>query len=78
MQPKVVIRSIKEQYLLTAEQYEALKSSLGQPIRLVSPWWDEQGKLISMAVCVGEYFITLFPSNKVKGEFSNGIEFRLS
>lgn len=77
MQPKVIIRSIEKQYLLTTEQYEALKNSLGQPIRLVSPWWNEQGNIISMVVCIGAHFITLFSSNKVKGEFTNGIKFQI-
>lgn len=77
MNTKVTIKSIKNRYLLSNEQYAFILENLGKPILLASMWFTRDGQLEHITVYFGDTVITLFDINIIEGEFGNGIKFRL-
>ena len=77
MKPTVIIKRINNKYLLSDEKFKYIVDHLNKPLPLANLWWDDEGKLRHLSIHRDKGLITLFDNNHIKGEFLNGIEFRL-
>lgn len=75
MNPTVVIKSIKNRYLLDDKEYDFILKNIGKPLQLASVWIDREGQLVHFTVYFDDAVITLFDKNIIEGEFRNGIKF---
>ena len=76
MKPTVTIESLGCQYILEDEKYQYIVDNLGKPLPLANIWWDE-GNVTHFSIRCGDGIITIFDTNKPKGEFWNGIKLQL-
>lgn len=77
MNATVTIKSIKNKHLLTDKAYNYILENIGKPLQLAATWFNGEGQLMHLTVHFGDTVITLFDNNDIKGEFLDGIEFRL-
>lgn len=77
MNPTVIIKSIKDRYLLTDKEYAFILENIDKPLKLASVWFDKKGRMAHFTVHFGSKVITFFDNNVIEGEFGNGIEFQL-
>lgn len=64
--PKVTIRSIKRQSIMSDSDWAYLQARLNAPLQLMSiSWWRSTNRVSTFAVYAGDSVITVFPDEQL-------------
>lgn len=77
MQPVVIIHHIGRKEVLKNDEFQFIVENLHKPLAVASMHWNKEGELCLLTLFHKDTVLTLFNSNIIEGEFTDGTEFHL-